>query len=239
MANTGQLHWDYRDGRVAAVAAAIAYSLWVLEAVLPGAGATQGALVDPGSTFGRFMESAHRTAAILVIVAAGLGLSLGTRRTGRLLTISWTAMAVFGAAALTTTLFPGRCVISTDVVCSAETLVEGVAGATLAQTLVAVLAAVAALTAVITLALDRRRARDRAWPIVAALAVLQIAAAVAVLVVAVMVYSAAGDGDAGVAPSLTVRLHLLTVALWLLATGLVPGLWLRRRTVLRDTRTRS
>lgn len=239
MATTGKLHWDYRDGRVAAVAAAIAYSLWVLEVVFPETSATQGALVDPTSTFTQFMDNAHRTAAILVIVAAGLGLSLGARRTSRLLTVSWTAMAVFGAAALTTTLFPGLCVISTDVACASEALVEGVSGATRTQALMSVLTIVAALTAVITLALDRRRVRERSWPIVAFLAALQAVAAVAVLVVSVMVYSTAGDGDPGVAPSLTVRLHLLTVALWLLATGLLPGPWVNRRVRPRDVQLRD
>ena len=63
MPNTGQLHWDHRDGRVAAVAAAAAYSLWVLEIVLPGGAATQGALATPGSTLESVLESAHRTAA--------------------------------------------------------------------------------------------------------------------------------------------------------------------------------
>lgn len=239
MATTRKLHWDYRDGRVAAVAAAIAYSLWGLEVAFTGSGPTQGALVDPEATFSQFMESAHRAAAILVVVAAGLGLSLGARRTSRLLTVSWTAMAVFGAAALTTTLFPGSCAISTDVVCAAEARAEGVTGATLPQVFMGVLALVAALTAVVTLALDRRRAGDRSWPTVAALAVLQVVAAVAVLVVAAMIHFASGDGDPGVAPSLTVRLHLLTVALWLLATGLLPGPWRSGRPTPRGVPVRG
>jgi len=227
MPNSGQLHWDYRDGRVAAVAAAIVYSLWTLEVVLPGSGAAQGALADPDAVFGRFLDSAHRTAAILVVLTAGLGLALGAREATPWLTVSWWSMAVFGAASLVTALLPGRCVVSTDAACAAESLVEGVAGATAAQAVLAVVAILAALVGVGALAVDRYRAGDRAWPFVAVPAVLQAVAAVAVLVLAARVYAAAGDGSPGVALGLLERAHLVTVALWLLTAGVLPGPWKR------------
>ncbi|WP_017607122.1 hypothetical protein [Nocardiopsis xinjiangensis] len=224
MPNTGQLHWDHRDGRVAAVAAAIAYSFWALEVVLPGAADTQGALVAPGSTLGIILESAHRAAAILVLVAAVLGLMLGRKR-GPALTVSWVSTAVFGAASLTTTLFSGPCVISTDVSCASEALAEGVAGAGVAQALTAVVAVLAALAAVIALAVDRWSAGDRARMVVVAVAVLQAVAAASVLVTAFVVYSASGDGSSGVALGLSERFHLATLALWLVAAGVLPGPW--------------
>lgn len=230
MPYVGQLHWDYRDGRVAAVAAAIVYSLWTLEVVLPGGGAVQGALADHGSTFGRFLDSAHRTGAILVMITAGLGLGLGAKETGRWLAASWWSMAVFGAASLTATLLPGPCVVSTDAMCTAESLAEELPGATPVQAVVAVVAILAALASAVALAVNRHGARDRAWPLVAVLSLLQLVAAAAVLITAVRVYSAAGDGDPGVVLGSLQRAHLVTVALWLLAVGVLPGQWKRRRT---------
>lgn len=234
MAKTGRLHWDYRDGRVAAVAAAIAYSFWVLEIVLPGGAAAQGALATPGSTLEVVLESAHRTAAILVLVASVLGLTLGARGDGRALTVSWVAMAVFGLASLATTLFAGPCVVSTDVSCVSEALAEGVAGASVAQALVAVVAVLAALVAVVALAVDRWFADDHARGFVVAAAVLQLAAAKIVLVTASVVFVASGDGAPGVALGLLERVHLVTVALWLVTAGVLPGPW--KRTPVRAPR---
>lgn len=225
MPNTGQLHWDHRDGRVAAVAAAIAYSFWALEVILPGAAGTQGALVTPGSTLEVILESAYRTAAILVLIAAVLGLTLGVRKRGRALTVSWVSMAVFGAASLATSLFSGPCVVSTDVSCASEALAEGVAGASVVQALTAVLAVLAAPVAVVALAVDRWSADDRARLFVVAVAVLQVVAVTLVLVTSVVVYSASGDGSPGVALGLLERFHLITLALWLVAAGVLPGPW--------------
>ncbi|MCY9785978.1 DUF998 domain-containing protein [Nocardiopsis sp. EMB25] len=225
--STASLHWDYRDGRVAAVAAAVVYSLWVLEVVLPGGGAAQGALAEPGSPFGEFLDSTHRTASILVIVAAALGLSLGTRQTRRWLLVSWWSMAAFGAISLATSLMPGACRVSTDVACAAESLVEGGQGATLAQALLSVAAVVTALVSVIALAVNRWNADDPAWPFVAVMAALQAVSAVAVLILAGILYWSSGDGDPGVALGLVQRAHLVTVALWLLTAGIVPGPWKR------------
>ncbi|GHD33218.1 hypothetical protein [Nocardiopsis kunsanensis] len=225
MPNTGQLHWDHRDGRVAAVAAAIAYSFWVLEIVLPGAAGEQGALATAGSTLQVVLENAHRTAAILVLVAAGLGMALGVRRHGRALTVSWVSTAVFGAASLAASLFSGPCVVSTDVSCASESLAEGVAGASVAQALTAVLAVLAALAAVVALAVDRWSAADRARLLVVTVAVLQVVAATLVLVTAVVVYASSGDGASGVALGLLERFHLVTLALWLVVAGVLPGPW--------------
>lgn len=225
MPNTGQLHWDHRDGRVAAVAAAIAFSFWALEVILPGAADTQGALVTPGSTLEIILESAHRTAAILVLVATMLGLTLGARRRGRALTVSWVSMGVFGAASLATALFAGPCVVPTDVSCASEALAEGVAGASVAQALVAVLAVLAAPVAVVALALDRWSAGDRARVFVVAVAVLQVAATTLLLITAVVMYAASGDGSSGVALGLLERFHLFTLALWLVAAGVLAGPW--------------
>ncbi|MFE1167210.1 DUF998 domain-containing protein [Nocardiopsis sp. NPDC058789] len=233
--NTATLHWDHRDGRVAAVVASIVYSLWAVEVVLPaGPGTAAGALADPHSTLGQFLDSAHRTAAILVILAAGLGLALGARRPRRWLTVSWWSMAVFGAASLAASLLPGRCVVSTDAACTVESLVEGVRGATVVQPVLAVVATLAALLASAALTWDRRRAGERAWAVLAVITLAQAVAAVVVLVLAALVYAASGDGSPGVALGLAERVHLVTVALWLLAAGAVPGQWKRRRR-LSDT----
>lgn len=229
MPNTGQLHWDHRDGRVAAVAAAIAYSFWVLEIILPGAADTQGALVAPGSTLEIVLESAHRTAAILVLVAAVLGLTLGARKRGRALTVSWVSMAVFGAVSLTTSLFDGPCAVPTDVSCASEALAEGVADASVAQALLAGLAVLAAPVAVVALALDRWSAGDQARMFVVAVAVLQVAAATLLLITTVVVYATSGDGSSGVSLGLLERFHLLTLALWLVAAGVLPGPWKHTR----------
>ncbi|MEC3892764.1 MULTISPECIES: DUF998 domain-containing protein [Nocardiopsis] len=232
--NTSTLHWDYRDGRVAAVMAALVYSLWTLEIVFVGSpDSTSGALADPDSSFGRFLDSAHRTAAILVMLAAGLGLTLGATRPRRLLTIAWWSMAVFGAASLAASLLPGRCVVSTDAACAVETLVEGVDGATAVQPPIAVISILAALVSAIALTLDRRRAGERAWPVLALITAAQAVAVVVVLVLASLLYASAGDGSPGVALGLAERLHLVTVALWLLAVGLVPGQWKRTRRARR------
>ena len=226
--NTSTLHWDYRDGRVAAVVAALVYSLWALEVILPGAWTTTtSALVESDSAFGRFLESAHRTAAILVVLAAGLGLALGAKRPHRWLTVSWWSMAVFGGASLTASLLPGRCVISTDAACAAESLVEGVQGATAAQPVVAVVAALSALLAAAALTWDRRLADERAWPVLALITLVQAVTAAIVLVLAALLYSSSGDGSPGVALGLAERAHLVAVALWLLAVGIVPGQWKR------------
>ncbi|MBR8742657.1 DUF998 domain-containing protein [Nocardiopsis sp. MG754419] len=228
--NTGTLHWDYRDGRVAAVVAAVVYSMWTLEVVFPvGLNADSGALADPDSTFGRMLESAHRTAAILVMLAAGLGLALGAKRPRRWLTVSWWSMAVFGAAALATSLLPGRCVVSTDAACAVESLVEGVGGATVAQPPLAVIATLAALLAAAALTWDQRRAGERAWPLLALVTAVQAVAAVVVLVLAAGLYLSSGDGSPGVALGWAERFHLVTVALWLLAVGVTPGQWKRGR----------
>lgn len=228
MTHSTKLHWDYRDGQVAAVVAAVVYSLWAVEVMLPGGSATQGALADQGSSFARFLESAHRIAAILVVIAAAIGLGLGAReRTGHLLAVSWWAMAAFGATSLAATLFPGPCLVSTDVLCGAEALTEGVAGATATQTFVAAAALVSALVGAVVLAVDRRRAGDGKWPLVAVVAALQLVTAVAVLAMAVRVYAAGGEGGPGVVFGLLQRLHLVTVALWLLTAGLLPSLWKR------------
>ncbi|XKK41212.1 DUF998 domain-containing protein [Nocardiopsis sp. ARC36] len=228
MPNSGQLHWDSRDGRVAAVAAAVAYSLWTLEVVLPGGGAAaQGALADPDAAFGRFLDSAHRVAAILVVVAAALGLAMGARETVPWLTVSWWSMAVFGAASLVAAVLPGRCVVATDAACAAESLAEGAGGTTAAQGVFALVAILAALVGVAMLAVDRYRAGDRAWPLVAVVAVLQAVAALAVLVLAFRVYAAAAGDGPGAAPGLLERAHLVTVALWLLTAGLLRGPWRR------------
>ncbi|GHC77792.1 hypothetical protein GCM10007079_15250 [Nocardiopsis terrae] len=228
--NTATLHWDYRDGRVAAVVAAVVYSMWTLEVVLPGGpGTATGALADPESTLGLVLDSAHRTAAILVVLAAGLGLTLGAKRPRSWLTVSWWSMAVFGAASLTASLLPGRCVVSTDAACTVESLVEGSQGATATQTVLAVVAALSALLASAALTRDRRRARERAWPALALITVAQAVAAVVVLVLAAMAYASSGDGSPGVALGLAERAHLVTVALWLLAVGVVPGQWKRSR----------
>jgi hypothetical protein len=227
MSFSGHWHWDYRDGRVAAVAAAIVYSFWTLEVMLPGGNAVQGALADPESVFGRFLDSAHRTGSILVVLAAALGLTLGARDENRWLAASWWSMAVFGAASFVASLLPGRCVVSTDVACASEALAEGVGGATAAQPVIATVTILAALAGAVTLALDRRRAADRAWIWVAVVAALQALAAAAVLVLAVRV--SGGDGDPGVALGFLERAHLVTVALWLLTAGVLPGPWKRSR----------
>lgn len=227
--NTAKLHWDYRDGRVAAVVAAFVYSMWTLEIILPtGPGLPAGALADPHSPLGQFLDSAHRTAAILVVLAAGLGLTLGAKRPRRWLTFSWWSMAVFGAASLTASLLPGRCVVSTDAACTVESMVEGVQGSTVAQPVLAVVATLSALLACAALTWDRRQAGERAWPVLALITVAQAVAAVVVLILAGMLYSASGDGSPGVALGLAERFHLVTVALWLLAVGLVPSQWKRR-----------
>ncbi|WP_017585568.1 hypothetical protein [Nocardiopsis ganjiahuensis] len=226
--NSATLHWDHRDGRVAAVVAALVYSMWTLEVILPGGTAATGALADPESVLGRVLDSAHRTAAILVVLAAGLGLGLGARRPRRWLTVSWWSMAVFGAASLTASLLPGRCVVSTDAACTVESMVEGVQGATVAQPVLAVVAVLSALLAAAALTVDSRLAGGRAWPLLAAVTVAQAVAAVVVLVLAALTYAASGDGSPGVALGLAERAHLITVALWLLAVGVVPGHWKRR-----------
>lgn len=233
--NSGSLHWDYRDGRVAAVFAAVVYSMWALEILFPAdLGASSGALADPDSPFGRMLTSAHRTAAILVMLAAGLGLTLGAERPRPWLTVSWWSMAAFGAAALSTSLLPGRCVVSTDVACSVESLVEGVGGTTIAQPPLALLATGAALLASASLAWDRWRARERAWPVLALITAAQAVTAVIVLVLAARLYLGSGDGSPGVALGLAERFHLVTVALWLSAVGLVPGHWKRSHHLQRD-----
>ncbi|WP_047870596.1 hypothetical protein [Nocardiopsis sp. RV163] len=234
MSHSTQMHWDYRDGRVAAVVAALVYSLWVVEVILPAGGAVRGALADQDADFARFLESAHRIAAILVVIAAGIGLGLGAReRTGHLLAVSWWCMVVFGAASLAATLLPGPCVVSTDVACATESLAEGLAGATAAQAVVAAVALLAALAGAIVLAVDRWRTGDGKWPLVAVVAALQLVTAVAVMVAAVRVYAAGGDGDPGVVFSTLQRLHLVAVALWLLTAGLLPSLWKRSWTPRR------
>ena len=81
----------------------------------------------------------------------------------------------------------------------------------------------------IALTLDRRRAGERAWPVLALITAAQALAVVVVLVLASLLYASAGDGSPGVALGLAERLHLVTVALWLLAVGLVPGQWKRTR----------
>jgi hypothetical protein len=228
MSHSAQLHWDYRDGRVAAVVAALVYSLWVVEVMLPDSSAARGALAVQSSDFARFLESAHRIAAILVMIAAGIGLGLGAReRTGHLLAVSWWCMLVFGTASLAATFFPGPCTVSTDVPCATESLAEGLEGATAAQVVLAAVALLAALAGAIVLAVDRRRTGDGKWPLVAAVAALQLVTAVAVLVAAVRVYADGGDGDPGVVFSALQRIHLVAVALWLLAAGLLPSLWKR------------
>ncbi|WP_017603319.1 hypothetical protein [Nocardiopsis alkaliphila] len=232
--NSGSLHWDHRDGRVAAVFAAVVYSMWTLEVLFPtGLGTSSDALADPDSAFGRMLTSAHRTAAILVMLAAGLGLTLGAKGPRPWLTVSWWSMAVFGAAALATSLLPGRCVVSTDVACAVESLVEGVGGTTIGQPPLAVLATVAALLASATLTWDRWRAEERAWPVLALITTAQAVTAVIVLVLAARLYLGSGDGSPGVALGLAQRSHLVTVALWLFAVGLVPGHWKRSRHLRR------
>lgn len=226
-ATSDHLHWDERDGRVAAVAAAVVFSFWVVEVVLPGVGAAQGVLAVPGSSFGRFLDGAHRTASILVMLAAALGLSLGARWSRRWLTVSWASMAVFGAASLTASLLPGPCVVSTDVACAAESLVEGLAGATVAQAVVAVVAMLASLLGVVSLAVSLRLHGKRSWVSVAVVAAVQIVAAVAVLVLAGRMLAADGSGATGVTLGLLERAHLVTVALWLLSAGVLPGPWKR------------
>ncbi|WP_017543988.1 hypothetical protein [Nocardiopsis prasina] len=229
--NTTTPHWDYRDGRVAAVVAAVVYSLWAVEIILPvGPGVAAGALADPDSGFGQFLDSAYRTAAILVVLAAGLGLALGARRPRRWLTVSWWSMAVFGAASLAASLLPGRCVVATDAACTVESVVEGVRGATAVQPVLAVVATLAALLASAALTWDRRRAGERAWVVLAVITLAQAVAAAVVLVLAALVFASSGDGSPGVALGLAERAHLVTVALWLLATGVVPGQWKRART---------
>lgn len=232
--NTGTLHWDYRDGRVAAVFAAVVYSMWALEILFPvGLESASNALADPDSPFGRMLASAHRIAAILVMLAAGLGLALGARRPHRWLTVSWWSMAVFGAAALSASLLPGHCVVSTDVACSVETLVEGVGGATTAQPPLAALATLAALLASAALTWDLRRAEERVWPVLALITLAQAVTATIVLVLATQLYLHSGDDAPGVALGLAERFHLVTVALWLLAAGLIPGHWKRSLRVPR------
>ena len=215
---------------MAAVVAALVYSMWTLETVLPvGPGTPTGALADPQSPFGQFLDSAHRTAAILVVLAAGLGLTLGARRPRRWLAFSWGSMAVFGAASLTASLLPGRCVVSTDAACTVESMVEGVQGATAAQLVLAVVATLSAPVASAALTWDRRQAGERAWPVLAVISTALAAAAAVVLVLAALVYASSGDGSPGVALGLAERVHLAAVALWLLAVGIVPGQWKRRR----------
>jgi hypothetical protein len=236
-ASSDHLHWDQRDGRVAAVAAAIVFSFWVLEVVLPGTGAAAGVLADPETTFGRFLDGAHRIASILVMVAAGLGLSLGARWSRRWLTVSWASMGVFGATSLAASLMPAPCVVSTDVACAAESMVEGVAGASLAQAVVAVVALLTGLLGVSALAVSLRLHHDRAWAPVAVLAGVQGAAVVTVLVLSGQLLAAGGDGAPGVTLGLLERAHLVTVALWLLAAGVLPGPWKRARAGSRSSTT--
>ncbi|RKS05781.1 hypothetical protein DFP74_1393 [Nocardiopsis sp. Huas11] len=226
-ASSDHVHWDQRDGRVAAVAAAIVFSFWVVEVVLPGVGAAQGVLADLDSPFGRFLDDAHRIASILVLLAAGLGLSLGARWSRRWLTVSWASMAVFGAASLTASLLPGPCVVSTDVACAAESLAEGLAGATVAQAVVAVVAMLAGLLGVVSLAVSLRLHGMRSWLPVAVVAAAQTVAVVAVLVLSGLLLAADGSGAPGVTLGLLERAHLVTVALWLLCAGVLPGPWKR------------
>ncbi|WP_028650063.1 hypothetical protein [Nocardiopsis sp. CNT312] len=223
---TASLHWDYRDGRVAAVAAAVVYSLWVLEMVLPGGETVRAEPGTPVSAFEAFWESAHRMASILVMVAAGLGLSLGARETRRWLLVSWWAMFAFGALSLATSLLPGRCTVSTDVACTVEALVEGAGGPATLQAVLAVAAMAAALLSVVALAVNRWRCGDRMWVPVAVLAGFQAATAVGVLVVS-WVFVSSGTGQPGTAMGTAERAHLVALALWLLAAGLLRGPWLR------------
>ncbi|KOX16938.1 hypothetical protein [Nocardiopsis sp. NRRL B-16309] len=226
-AKSDHVHWDQRDGRVAAVAASIVFSFWVVEVILPGGGAARGVLAESDSALGRFLDDAHRVASILAVLAAALGLSLGARWSRRWLAVSWASMAVFGAASFTASLLPGPCVVSTDVACAAESLVEGLAGATVAQAVVAVVAMLASLLGVVSLAVSLRLHQKRSWLPVAAVAAVQTVVVVAVLVLAGRVLVADGSGAPGVTLGLLERVHLVTVALWLLSAGVLPGPWKR------------
>ncbi|MFW6638822.1 DUF998 domain-containing protein [Nocardiopsis algeriensis] len=230
MSDSEHMHWDHRDGQVAAIAAAVVYCAWALEILFPEGGTAPGALARPGSDFGHFLASAHRMASILVLVAVVLGFAMGRSRQSRRLVVSWCSAAVFGAASLVASLLPGRCVVAIDAACAAETLVEGVEGATAAQAVTAVVAILAGVVAAVFLAGDRRRAGDRAWPLVAAVAAFQAVTAAAVLALAAWNLWGPGAAEPGVALGLLERAHLVAVSLWLLIAGLLPRLWRRTDT---------
>lgn len=223
---TGSIHWDGRDGRVAAVAAAVVLSAWMLEPLLPtGVDPTSGLigeLAAEGVPYNRFFRGADRAAGILLVLAAGLGLGLGRR--SRLLRASWSAALVVGLALLALSLLPLDCAMSADAACAAAAGGGRLSAAHTAHLVISAVAALAALAGTGAFALHRWRAGapDRLVPL--ALLLLQSTAMAAALVLL-----QAGGPPPVEGLGVAQRVHATALALWPATMGLLPAPWERER----------
>ncbi|MFG2641521.1 DUF998 domain-containing protein [Streptomyces sp. NPDC048370] len=216
---------DGAAGAARAIAAllvlgALAYSAWVLEAVL-------GTGLDPFRTyvselaavdqpFGGFFRASDLTAGLLVLAAAVTAL-WGTRRATegprRLVLAGWGALALFGAATAVDSRLPLSCAPTDDPACAAREAAGLVPATHTAHAASSTLAVAAALAAMLLLTLAARR--HRAWTPIArtgpALVALELAATVWTLAAVAAFEAGRGTWALGAGQ----RLQVLLVAVWL------------------------
>ncbi|WP_309051392.1 DUF998 domain-containing protein [Streptomyces sp.] len=227
-----------RTAAVALSLGALAYTAWVLEAVLgTGPDPVRGyvsELAAADQPFGGFFRAADRTAGFLVLVGALAGLLATLRRRaapppppgvpswarrpdrapGTAWSVAgWAALAVFGAATVADSWLPLSCAPTTDPACAAREAAGAVPATHAAHAVSSGLATTGAVVAMILLtAAARRHGR---WGALArtgaAVLALELAATAWTLAAVTAFEAGTGNWALGVAQ----RLQVLLVALWL------------------------
>ncbi|MEO3973106.1 DUF998 domain-containing protein [Streptomyces sp. CAU 1734] len=208
---------------------AVAYTAWVLEAVLTtGLDPAQSyvsELAAEDQPFGGFFRATDLTAGLLVL-AAGLWALVRTVRAGRAgraagpdgarrpwAVIGWAGVAFFGAATAVDSRLPLSCAPTDDPACAAREAAGLVPATHTAHAVSSSLAMTGAIAGLVALTVAARRYRW--WPPVArwgpAVVALELAATVWTLASVAAFQSGAGTWGLGAGQ----RLQVLLVAVWL------------------------
>ncbi|WP_017621396.1 DUF998 domain-containing protein [Nocardiopsis gilva] len=207
---------------MAAIAAAVCYSVWLAEFVLPTG-------IDPvvsflselsaaDAPFGALFRGADRVSGVLAMVCALAGLSGGSR--GRWSSVLWFGVLLFGAATFADSFLTLDCMVSADAVCAAKERAGDLSAAHTAHAYSSAIAGAAALVGAGALALHERG--SRAAVLMWALFAVQLAAMVAVLALLAL-----GSGQPVDGLGIAQRVQIGAVAAWLVAVGALPRPWRR------------
>ncbi|MFD8010585.1 DUF998 domain-containing protein [Streptomyces sp. NPDC058955] len=216
---------------------ALAYTAWVLEAVvrtgLDPVRTYVSELAAADQPFGGLFRATDLAAGLLVLAGAALGLRAartaataapapgvprwarpdpGPAGRGRLLLAGWAALALFGAATALDSRLPLSCAATADPACAAREAAGLVPAAHTAHAVSSGLAMTGALVAMVALTAAARR--YGLWPPLARTGPALVAVALAASVWTLAAVAAFESGHGGWALGAAQRLQVLLVAVW-------------------------
>ncbi|MGH4027871.1 DUF998 domain-containing protein [Actinomycetota bacterium Odt1-20B] len=207
---------------------AVAYSAWVLEALLTTGLdpvlAYVSELAAQDQPYGVLFRTTDLVAGLLVLAGAGCGLFSRALPRRPLAVAGWAALALFGAATAADSRLPLSCAPTSDSACAARER-DGLVPAThTAHSVSSSVAVTAALVAMVLLTLAARR--YGALPPLARRGPAFVALELAATVWTLAGIAALDTGRGSWALGLGQRLQVLLIAVWL---GLLAGTVTRRR----------